>query len=399
LRQVRQYDSKYRSQYDNQKESASMSGSPALFSPLRLRGLTIRNRVVVAPMCQYRAEDGKAVLWHTVHHGKFAMAGVGIGFVEATAVAPEGRITPGCTGIWNDDQVDGLAQIAALYEAYGAVPAIQLSHAGWKGSAARPLEGAGPLAAAGREPAWETVGPSRLAPKDGWPACRELDRAGIEEVKQAWRLAFRRARAAGYKIVEIHGGHGYLVHTFLSPHANKRTDEYGGSLAGRMRFALEIAEIARAEWPQELPVFFRISALDDVKDGWTMDDSVALSHELKARGIDVIDCSSGGLTSLPPSGRSRPPQGFQVPFASRIRREVGIATMAVGLITEPQFANDIVAAGEADLVALAREFMANPNWAFHAALALGDKDAFKLLPRDYALFLERRAAMKPGQNA
>jgi 2,4-dienoyl-CoA reductase-like NADH-dependent reductase (Old Yellow Enzyme family) len=366
-----------------------------LFSPVSFGPLALANRIVVAPMCQYAAAaDGRMMEWHTLHHGKFAMAGVGIGFVEATAVTPEGRITYGCTGIWDDAHIEGLARIAQLYERFGAVPAIQLSHAGWKGSAARPSQGAGALVPGGSEAPWQTVGPSALSPKPGWPACKELHPGEIDELKQAWRMAFRRALKAGYKVLGIHGAHGYLIHGFLSPYTNKRTDEYGGDLARRMRFALEISAIAREEWPRELPVFFRISAMDDVEGGWTMDDSVALSRELKRIGIDVIDCSSGGLTSLPPSGRTRPPQGFQVPFASRIRREAGIASMAVGLITEPQFADQVIRKGDADLIAIAREFMANPNWAFHAAQALGVEKAFDLLPRDYGMILERRAAMR-----
>lgn len=363
---------------------------PALFSPLKLRGLELRNRIVLSPMCQYEARDGHTVDWHQVHHARYAMSGIAAGFVEATAVSTEGRITHGCTGLWNDAQIAGMAGIARMYERFGVIPAIQLSHAGWKASAQRPTGGAGPLPADDPEGAWQTVGPSPLACRQGWPAARAMTAADIEKLKQDWRAATRRALRAGFRIIEIHGAHGYLIHSFLSPLSNHRKDAWGGTLEGRMRLAIEIAELTRAEWPSEWPVFFRISATDDDANGWTIEDSVILSRELAGHGIDVIDCSSGGLQSIPPSGRLALPQGFQVPYAAKIRQETGARTMAVGLITGTAFANDIVARGEADLVALARELMADPGWPLKAALDLGFSGALEVLPTEYRLYLQRR---------
>ena len=368
--------------------------TPALFTPIKLRELAIRNRVVLSPMCQYLAVDGCVTDWHYAHHAKFAMAGVGVGMVEATAVTREGRITHGCTGLWDDAQIDGMARIAELYSRYGAVPAIQLNHAGWKGSAQRPLEGAGPLSTETREAPWQTLGPSAISCKQGWPAAQAMSTADIEALKEAWRQAFRRALRAGFRIVEVHAAHGYLVHSFLSPISNKRADAYGGDLRGRMRLALEIADIAREEWPADLPVFFRISSIDDAQGGWTLEDSVVLAAELKQRGVDAIDCSAGGLQNLPISGRTLPPQGFQVPYAARIRKETGIATMAVGLILDAEFADAVIRKGDADLIAIGREFLADPNWVFHAAQRLGFDGALDLLPREYSFYLARRTASR-----
>lgn len=346
-------------------------------------------------MCQYAARVGSVSNWHTVHHARYAMSGLSLAFIEATAVSAAGRITHGCTGLWHDDQISGLARIAAMYQELGTVPGIQLAHAGWKASAARPVDGAGPLAAGGAEPAWQSVGPSALPCKPGWPACREMDPADIESVKHDWRAAVRRALRAGFRVIEIHGAHGYLIHSFLSPLSNRRSDAYGGSLEGRMRLALEIAQLTRAEWPSEWPVFFRVSSTDDEPGGWTLEDTVALACRLRECGIDVIDCSSGGLTSLPPSGRLALPQGFQVPYAARVRREARVATMAVGLITEATFANNVIGNGEADLIALGRQFMVSPGWTVEAALELGHRAAVELLPAPYRLYIERRGWRRP----
>lgn len=339
----------------------------ALFSPFTLRSLTLRNRIVIAPMCQYSADDGVATDWHVVHLGRFALGGAALVFTEATAVSRDGRITPGCTGIWDDKHIAPFARVTSFIRQHGALPGIQLAHAGRKASRPRPWDGIAALPADGAEPAWPTVGPSAVG-FDSWPAPAALDEAGREHVRQDWRAATRRARAAGFEVVEVHAAHGYLLHEFLSPLSNKRNDRYGGDLAGRMRFPLEIIAAVREEWPADKPVFVRVSATDRVDNGWTLDDTVAFAREIKALGADVMDCSSGGNA---PMNLFKYEAGYQVPFAERVRRETGLASMAVGLITEPQQAEDIVSQGRADLVAIAREALFDPNWPLHAARALG----------------------------
>jgi 2,4-dienoyl-CoA reductase-like NADH-dependent reductase (Old Yellow Enzyme family) len=338
----------------------------ALFSPFRIRGLTLKNRVVVSPMCQYSAEDGMANDYHLVHLGRFALGGFGTVMVEATAVTPEGRISHGDMGIWSDAHVEPLARIAHFAKAQGAAPGIQLAHAGRKGSARRPWRGAGTVVEAdavelGDEP-WVTVAPSALAHAENFAAPAELDREGIARIRAAFGDAARRAGAAGFDIIELHCAHGYLLNQFLSPVANKRTDRYGGSRDNRMRLPLEIAGDLRAIWPADKPVFVRVSATDAIEGGWTIEDTVAFALELKRIGIDLIDCSSGGFAGA----AFNPKPHYQVPHAEAVRHGADIPTMAVGVIFDPEGAEQVIADGKADLIALAREALNDPNWPLHA---------------------------------
>jgi 2,4-dienoyl-CoA reductase-like NADH-dependent reductase (Old Yellow Enzyme family) len=337
-----------------------------LFTPLTIRDITFRNRIGVSPMCQYSSRDGFAHDWHLIHLGSRAAGGAGLVMVEATAVEARGRITPGDVGLWKDEHIAPLARIAAFVKQQGAVPGIQLAHAGRKGSCHTPWNSGAPIPQS--EGGWQTVAPSAVpfAPTDPIPAA--LDRAEIAALPALFADATRRALTAGFEVVEIHAAHGYLLHEFLSPLSNLRTDDYGGSFANRIRLLLEVTDAMRAVWPERLPLFVRISATDWKEGGWTADDSVRLAAELRGRGVDLIDCSSGGLAS---DAKIQPAPGFQVPFAERIRRETGILTAAVGLITEPQQADAILREGRADLVLLARQFLRDPYWPLHAAQALG----------------------------
>jgi 2,4-dienoyl-CoA reductase-like NADH-dependent reductase (Old Yellow Enzyme family) len=354
-----------------------------LFSPLVIRGLTLRNRTVVAPMCQYSAIRGVVNDWHFVHLGRFALGGFGLVFVEATGVVPEGRISYGDVGLWNDEQRDALADVARFLKAEGAAAGIQLAHAGRK--AATPIawrhgfdETAEERAIYGYED-WTPVAPSAVAhsaePPYQTPVA--LDKAGIARTVEAFAAAARRSDEAGFDVVEIHAAHGYLINQFLSPLANRRTDEYGGSRENRMRLLFEVVEAVRPVWPEEKPLFVRISATDGSPGGWGIEDSVALARELAPRGVDVIDCSSGGFEGY--ALKAGPL--YQVPLSLAVR-ETGIPTMAVGLISDPQASEAIVAKGEADLVALARGALEDPNWAVHARHALeGGGDAYQLWPK------------------
>jgi 2,4-dienoyl-CoA reductase-like NADH-dependent reductase (Old Yellow Enzyme family) len=339
-----------------------------LLSPLPLRELTLRNRIGVSPMCQYSSEDGFFSDWHLVHLGSRAVGGAGIVFTEATAAEPRGRISPWDAGIWKDEHIAMLARIAAFLRSQGAIPGIQLAHAGRKASTQRPWEGgkAIPESAGG----WQTVAPSPIPFRDGDPAPHELTRPEIQALVQNFVAATKRALQAGFETIEIHGAHGYLIHEFLSPLSNHRSDEYGGPLANRMRFALEVTEAVRATLPARLPLFFRASATDWVEGGWTLDECVVLARELKSLGVDVVDCSSGG-NSMQQKIEIGP--GYQVPFAERIRRDAGVATAAVGMITTAEQADAIVHSGQADIVLLARAFLRDPYFPIHAALALGVK--------------------------
>ena len=341
------------------REDARHETVARLFQPFTQRGLTLRNRIVVSPMCQYAARDGHVVDWHHQHHARMALGGVALGMVEATAVSPQGRITHGCTGLWADSHIEGLARIAAMYEEHGAVPAIQLAHAGRKASAMRPRQGARPLTADDAEGPWRAIAPSPVAINDEWPAPHEMTQADIDRVLGDFAAATGRARAAGFKLVEIHGAHGYLIHEFLSPVTNRRGDGFGGSAAARMRFALEVADAVRGAWPDDLPVWFRASVVDGA--GIDVEHTIRLARELKLRGVDLIDCSSGGLSDNASLRRNYPGAGFQVPYAEAVREGAGIATMAVGFITQPEQAEAIVKTGQADLVAIGRELMADPN--------------------------------------
>jgi 2,4-dienoyl-CoA reductase-like NADH-dependent reductase (Old Yellow Enzyme family) len=341
-----------------------------LLRPLTIRDVTLRNRIGVSPMCQYSADDGFASDWHLVHLGSRAVGGAGLVFMEATAVEARGRISPWDTGIWKDDHVRALSRITAFIRSQGASPGIQLAHAGRKASVRRPWEGGAPIAEA--EGGWQTVAPSPIPFRNGDPVPHELTTNEIHTLIGDFAAAARRALAAGFEIVEIHGAHGYLIHEFLSQISNQRGDDYGGSLANRLRFALEVTEAVRAVWPARLPVFFRVSATDWVPGGWTPDDTVELVRRLGPLGVDVVDCSSGGNS---PHQKIPLGPGYQVPFAERIRRETGMLTAAVGLITSAEQANVIVAEGKADLVLLAREFLRDPYFPLHAGQSLGEKPA------------------------
>ncbi|MGX5654166.1 NADH:flavin oxidoreductase/NADH oxidase [Geodermatophilus nigrescens] len=354
----------------------SLTPAPALLAPLTLRGVTLPNRLVVAPMCQYSVHDGLVGDYHLVHLGRFALGGFGTVVVEATAVTPEGRISHGDVGLWSDEHVPGLARIAEFLRASGAVAGIQLAHAGAKASSQRPWEGGAAVtpenARPGEDP-WPTVSASAVPAGPGWPVPHELTAVELGEVREAFAAATRRTLAAGFDVVEVHAAHGYLLHQFLSPLSNRRTDGYGGSREARMRFPLEVVEAVRSEWPEDRPLFVRVSAVDGTPDGIGLDDTVALARELRARGVDVVDVSGGGL-----GGWQHPlGYGYQVPFAAGIREQAGIATMAVGLIVDGRQAEAVVAGGMADLVAVAREAQEDPNFAVHAARDLtGTHDAY-----------------------
>ncbi|MCY7364189.1 MAG: NADH:flavin oxidoreductase/NADH oxidase [Frankiaceae bacterium] len=340
-----------------------------LFEPITLRGATARNRVWVAPMCQYSATDGMPEDWHLIHLGARAVGGAGVVITEATAVSPEGRISPQDVGIWNDAQAEAWARIASFVQAQGALAGIQLAHAGRKGSTRRPWGGKG--AVPEEEGGWVPVGPTD-EPFPGLADPVALDLDGLAKVRADFVSATRRALAAGFDVVEVHAAHGYLLHEFLSPLSNDRTDGYGGDLAGRMRLLLEVLEDVRAAWPDDKPLLLRISASDWTEGGWTPEDSVVLAKEAAARGVDLIDCSSGGnvLTPIPVG------PGYQVPFASAVRSGAGVPTGAVGLITDARQAEQVLAEGHADVVLLARELLRDPHWPLHAAIELGDDVAW-----------------------
>jgi len=369
---------------------------PLLFTPLALRGLTLRNRIVVAPMHQYAGVNGFATDWHLMNAGRYAAGGVGLMMVESTKVERRGCGTVGDLGLWNDGFIAQLARIVDLVHQCGAAAGIQLGHSGRKARAARPWEGGKPLArseAIADWDDWELVAPSALAADEHSPVPRALATHEIAGVVEAFGAGARRALAAGFDTVEIHGAHGFLIHEFLSPQANQRTDAYGGSPQKRRRFALEVAECVRANWPAERPLFMRLSVDDDA--GWGPADSIVLARELKAIGVDVIDCSAGGILARPVS--STPiGYGYQVPFAQALRNEAGVMTMAVGLIVHHDQAERILQEGRADLIALAREMLYNPNWALDAACKMGLADAFSRIPPAAGWWLERRAAAMPS---
>ncbi|MBI1424252.1 MAG: oxidoreductase [Gammaproteobacteria bacterium] len=336
-----------------------------LFTPLSIGDITFRNRVFVSPMCQYSSLNGMPTDWHLVHLGSRAVGGAGMVMVEATAVTPEGRISSADSGIWSDAHAEAFVRITRFIREHGAVPAMQLAHAGRKASTDVPWRGGGPvgLDAGG----WVTLAPSAIPFAGNFPPPSELSLSELDDVIAAFVAAAQRARAAGFECIEIHMAHGYLLHEFLSPLANQREDDYGGSLENRMRLPLRVATAVRQEWPANLPLLVRISATDWVEGGWDLEQSVELSRHLKDIGMDLIDCSTGGVVpnAVIPAG-----PGFQTPFAERIRREVGIATGAVGLITSPQQAEHILRTGQADAVFLARELLRDPYWPLHAARAL-----------------------------
>jgi 2,4-dienoyl-CoA reductase-like NADH-dependent reductase (Old Yellow Enzyme family) len=370
-----------------------------LFTPIRLRGVEARNRLVVSPMCQYSAEDGHVTDWHLVHLGKFAQGGAGIVFVEATAVERRGRITHGDTGIWDDAHIPGLQRIARFVKSQGALPAIQLAHAGRKASMARPWRGNGPLTQddvrRGDRP-WPIVAPSARPVDQGWLEPRSADEHDLAGIRESFARAAARAHQAGFDVLEVHAAHGYLLHSFLSPISNERRDGYGGALENRMRFPLEVARVVREAWPRDKPLFVRVSSIDDVEGGWSLDDTVVFARALKQIGIDVVDCSSGGISgSATAAARMLLPRvpGFQLPFAEKVKREAGIATMAVGLILTPRQAEEALASGRADLIAIGREALYDPNWPLHAAQALGADADMERWPVQYGWWLTRREAL------
>jgi 2,4-dienoyl-CoA reductase-like NADH-dependent reductase (Old Yellow Enzyme family) len=367
---------------------------PLLFTPIDLRGVRAANRIVISPMCQYSAEDGMPNDWHLVHLGRFATGGAGIVFTEATAVEARGRITHGDLGLWDDAQIAAHRRITGFVKAHGARAGLQLGHAGRKASMQRPWFGNGPLdehdIARGEMP-WPIVGPSPVPVAEGWLVPHELTAPEIAAVVRGFAATAERAVRAGYDILEIHGAHGYLIHSFLSPVANRRTDAYGGGCKGRMRLALEASEAVRAAWPEDRPLFFRVSAVDGVEGGWNLEDTVALARELKALGVDVIDCSSSGIGGAATAAGVRRQAGYQVPYAETVRREAGIMTQAVGLITHPRQAEAILERGQADLIAIGRDALQHPHWPRDAAEALGVDTAFELWPEQYSWWLSRRA--------
>ena len=337
-----------------------------LFSPLTLRNLTFRNRIACSPMCQYSSVDGFANDWHLVHLGSRAVGGAGLVIMEATAVEPRGRISPADQGIWKDDHVAVLARIAAFLREHGAVPGIQIAHAGRKASTRPPWEGGGFIPQS--EGGWEPVAPSPMPFHADNPPPHELTKTEIAAIVDAFTAATRRSLRAGFQVVEIHGAHGYLSHEFLSPLSNRRTDEYGGAFENRIRLAMEVTEAVRAAWPADLPLFLRISATDWAEGGWDIADSVELARRVRDLGIDLVDCSSGGAV-LHQQIQLAP--GYQAPFAGHIRKQAGIATGAVGLITTARQADEIVRSEKADLVLLARGFLRDPYFPLHAARELG----------------------------
>ncbi len=339
-----------------------------LFSSFTLRGITLRNRIAVSPMCQYSAEDGFANQWHLVHYGSRAVGGAGLIIQEAAAVSPEGRITPGDLGLYSDDHIERLKEITGFIRQQGAVPGVQLAHAGRKASCDIPLNGGRQLSL--ENSGWQTVAPSPLAFTSGERVPAGLTQEGIRKVISDFREAAVRALQAGYKLAEVHAAHGYLIHQFLSPLSNQRSDQYGGSFENRIRLLLEVVDSIRMVWPEELPLIVRISATDYMEGGWNVDEAVKLAAILKQHGVDLIDCSSGGLI---PHARIPFGPGYQVAFAGRIRKEAGIPVAAVGLITEPAQAEAILQNDQADLILLGREFLRNPHFPLYAASVLGEE--------------------------
>ena len=351
---------------ENERKVFQRDRTPHLFRPIAFRSVRVRNRITVSPMCQYSAVDGIAGDWHFQHLGSRAVGGAGIVFTESVGIEPRGLITPHCLGLWNDEQRDAYARVARFIKSAGAIPAIQLSHAGRKGSIGSPWQGAKPLTP--ESGAWPVIGPSALPFGDGYALPTAMDGATIESTLELYAIAARRAREAGFEIVEVHAAHGYLVHEFLSPLSNQRTDRYGGSFENRTRFLVEAIAAVRTQWPVDLPLFVRISATDWADGGWDLDSSVQLAQLLKAGGqVDLIDCSSGGLVQ-----RQKPVihPGYQVPFAAAVRSRAGIATSAVGMIYSADMAEQIVANGQADMVSVGRAMLIDPYWPMRAAKAL-----------------------------
>ena len=372
-------------------------GTPLLFQPIKIRDVTLKNRVVVAPMHQYAAVKGYPTDWHLMNAGRFAAGGAGLVFIESTKVERRGCGTAGDMGLWDDTYTEHFRRLADFIRSQNSVPAIQLGHSGRKARRFRPWEGGAPLTEEGAIKAgvddwdeWELVAPSAIGSSETEPIPRALSFGEIQKTIENWSEAARRANEAGFEVLEIHAAHGYLLHQFLSPKANLRTDEYGGSESNRMRLPLEIAEAVRANWPEGKPLFIRLSVEDDA--GWGPDESVRFSKLVQEKGVDVIDCSSGGMRGSPVISAGPVGYGYQVPYAEKIRKETDLMSMAVGLIVHAEQAEEILQSGRADLIAIAREFLHNPNWALDAALKLGVEDAFKVTPPAYDYWLEKRSS-------
>lgn len=365
-----------------------------LFSPYHLRDVTFKNRIAVSPMSQYRAIDGHANNWHLVHLGRFALGGAGLVYAEATAVDVNGRRTHGDLGLWDDAQIEGLKPITNFITKEGSIPGIQLSHAGRKASERRPWHGETPVdeedvSQRGEMP-WEAIAPSAIPYADGWPIPNEMSQSDIQNAIAAFGEAAKRSLEAGFKIIEVYAAHGFLVHQFLSPISNQRTDEWGGSIDNRRRFALEVARAIRTHWPEKYPLAFRLSATDWLEGGIEVQETIETAKHLKMEGVDIIDCSTGGI-----GGKERPrrmviEQGFQVPFAEQVTREADIATMAVGFLWDVDVCDDILVSGKADMIALARELLDDPNWPLRMAKTYENDDTYEKWPIESGWWLMKR---------
>ncbi|QFT30580.1 NADPH dehydrogenase [Labrenzia sp. THAF82] len=365
-----------------------------LFSSFKLREVVFKNRIAVSPMSQYRAIDGHANDWHMVHLGRFALGGAGLVYAEATAVERDGRRTHGDLGLWDDAQISALKPIAEFISKEGAIPGIQLSHAGRKASERRPWHGETPVdqedsSARGEDP-WQACAPSAIPYAQGWPEPAELTDEDIQRVVHSFGRAAERARKAGFKMIEVYAAHGFLIHQFLSPISNQRTDRWGGSAENRSRFAVEVAKSIRAHWPEDYPLAFRLSATDWLDGGLEVEDTVKTAIALSKAGVDLIDCSTGGIGGKERPRRMKIEEGFQTPFAEKVRKEAEIATMAVGFLWNPQACEDILQAGKADMIALARELLDDPNWPLRSAGTLGDDTSFESWPIESGWWLMKR---------
>lgn len=371
------------------------SRATKLFEPLTLRRKTLKNRIVVSPMSTYSSHDGFCNDFHLVHLGRFALGGAGLVIMEGSAIEANGRGTHGCAGMWSDAHIPGLRRITDFISSAGALSGIQLAHAGAKGATQRPWCGGGPLDEADQtergEAPWPVVSSSDQSFDSGWTQPEALAESGITDLVGAYIEATRRADTAGFDVLELHCAHGYLLHSFLSPLLNRREDEYGGSLENRMRVPLRVAAAIRKQWPEDKPMFVRVSAIDGVDIGWSINDSIVFCRELKNLGIDAITCSSGGPKLPRGHALSAREPGFQVPFAARIRSDVGLPAVAVGLIRTAEQAEAILCAGDADLIALARELLVAPNWPLQAALTLEGESGWQRWPKPFGWWLERRA--------
>nr|WP_317056718.1 NADH:flavin oxidoreductase/NADH oxidase [Roseovarius sp. W115]MDV2930349.1 NADH:flavin oxidoreductase/NADH oxidase [Roseovarius sp. W115] len=367
---------------------------PSLFTPFTLRDVTFKNRIAVSPMSQYRAKGGLANDWHMVHLGRFALGGAALVYAEATAVSQEGRRTHGDLGLWTDEQAEALAPVARFIEAEGAVAGVQLAHAGRKASERRPWHGETPVNAEDEvergEAPWQALGASSIPYADGWRAPKEMTESDIQDAINAFGQAARRAREAGFRMIEVYAAHGFLIHQFLSPIANQRNDRWGGSPENRRRFAIEVARAIRLEWNDKYPLAFRLSATDYLDGGVELEDTIETAKALKAEGVDMIDCSTGGI-----GGKTRPKrmvieQGFQVPYADTVRSEAKVASMAVGFLWDVDFCDAIIREERADMIALARELLDDPNWPLHAAARLDADEGHAMWPVEAGWWLMRR---------